>query len=121
MPSTPSASRLHSFRATTAILLLDSRVAIASVQDLVDNKQLAVPFERLPFFDPRMIGEDQALGLRAIKILKMTRLYLGSRIGHHSPFSKHPTHTTASRNWRAVTICVPAHAAGKSFALPVTK
>jgi hypothetical protein len=48
--------------------------------------------------------------------------------GSHHQFDKshpvdksHPAHTTASRNWRAVTIFVLTHAAGKSLALPVTR
>src|SRR5580658_8621133 len=49
------------------------------------------------------------------------RLYIGSGIRHHSPIKQAPHSTAASRNRRAVTICVPAHLTGKSFALPVTR
>jgi hypothetical protein len=60
---------------------------VANVPDVAAEiaSRLALPFERLPFSGTRVIGEQEALELRAIKILKMNRLYMGSWIRHHFP------------------------------------
>jgi hypothetical protein len=38
--------------------------------------RLTMPFERLPFFNTRVVREDETLELGAIRILEMNRLHI---------------------------------------------